>query len=258
MKLGVCTKLERIEIIKNLGFEYIEPKLTDVASMTEEELSEARKILDHNGMNAETYNLFCPKELNLSYAADEYEISAYAKCALANAQKLGGEIIVVGSGKARNIPEEYSFEEGREKFKRVLSLVADIAADYNIKVALEPLNTNETNLINTLADAAKICEEVGKSNLGFLADLFHMYRSGEECSEILKYKDQIIHAHIAKRDETRGAPSISDRAEDLIEFHAALTKTGYKGRISLEASSKNDFETSVKNFAELADHLKLR
>lgn len=258
MKLGVCTKLERIDIIKNLGFDYIEPKLFDVSNMTEEELSDARKILDSHGMNAETYNIFCPKEFNISYAADEYEISAYTRRALANAQKLGGEIIVVGSGKARNIPEEIPFEAGRDKFKRVLSLVADIAADYNIKVALEPLNANETNLINTLADASKICEEVGKANLGFLADLFHMYRSGEECSEILKYKDQILHAHIAKRDETRGAPGISDRAEDLIEFHDALTKIGYKGRISLEASSKNDFETSVKNFAELADHLKLR
>ena len=258
MKLGVCTSLQRIEIIKKLGFDYIEPKLADIAKMTSEELLEARQILDRYGMNAETYNIFCPSDINLSYAADEHEIGAYVKGALSNAQTLGGEIIVVGSGKARNIPDDFPFDEGRDKFKRVLSLVADIASEYGIKVALEPLNTNETNLINTLADAARICEEVNKPNLGFLADLFHMYRNGEEVSEVVKYGDRIIHAHIARRNEMRGAPSITDGAEDLAEFHDALLKIGYKGRISLEASSKNCFEDSVANFAALAHHLKIR
>ena len=100
--------------------------------------------------------------------------------------------------------------------------------------------------------------EIGKPNLGFLADLFHMYKNGESVSEIEKYRDMIIHAHIARRDDMRGAPSIAAGAEDLVEFHGALAKIGYNGRISLEASSKNDFETSVNDFAKLADHLKIR
>lgn len=258
MRLGVCTKLHNLEIIKKLGFEYIEFRLADTAKMTDEELSQARKMLEKSDMRSETFNLFCSSDLNLSYAADEHEIGAYARRALLNAQALGGEIIVLGSGKARNIPQEYCFEEGRNKFKRVISLVSDIAADYNIKVAIEPLNTNETNLINTLADAAKICEEVDKPNLGFLADLFHMYKNGESVSEIEKYGDRIIHTHIARRNDMRSAPSITDGAEDLAEFHSALTKIGYKGRISLEASSKNEFEICVNNFAKLADHLKIR
>lgn len=258
MKFGVCTKLINLEYIKNLGFDYIEPKLADVANMTEDELSEARSLLDKYGMNAETYNIFCPSEINLSYAADEGEISTYLRGAFANAQKLGGEIAVLGSGKARRIPEEYSFEEGREKFKRVLSLAADIAAEYNFKIALEPLNTNETNLINTLADAAEICAEVGKDNLGFLADLFHMYKNGEDISEIEKFGDRLFHVHIARRNDMRGAPSIEEGSEDLIELHRALTKIGYKGRISLESSSKNGFEVPVSNFAKLVDHLELR
>ena len=258
MKFGVCTSLQNIDIVKNSGFDYIEPKLRDVASMNAEELSEAISILDGHGMRAETYNIFSPADMNLSYAADEHEIGAYTHRALANAQRLGGEIIVIGSGKLRNIPEEYSFAEGRERFKRVLDLVSSIASEYGIKVALEPLNTNETNLVNTLADASAICSEVGRSNLGFLADLFHMYKNGEDTDEILKYGDQILHAHIARRNEMRGAPGIDDGAEDLRDFHDALLKTGYKGRISLEASSKNGFEECVIKFAALADHLKLR
>ena len=258
MKFGICTRLERIDTVKKFGFEYIEYRLVDTAKMSDEEIVEARRILETNGMNAETYNLFSPPELNLSYAADEHEISAYAHRALSNAQKLGGEIIVVGSGKARRIPEEYSFLDGRDKFKRTLWLVSDIAKQYGIKVALEPLNRDETNLINTLAEASEICDEVGHSNLGCLADLFHMYKNGEDVSDVAKCGDKLIHTHIARRDALRGAPCIEEGSEDLIAFHNALLGIGYKGRMSLEASSKNDFETSVKKFAELADHLKLR
>ena len=85
-----------------------------------------------------------------------------------------------------------------------------------------------------------------------------MYKSGEDASEVLKYKGQILHAHVAKRDETRGAPGITDRPEDLIEFYDALSKIGYDGLICLEASSKNEFTDSIKAFSGLADHLKLR
>ena len=258
MKFGVCTKLVYLEFIHGLGFDYIEPKLSDVAAMSDEELSDARKILDKYNMNAETYNVFCTSDFNLSYAADYDALCTYAKRAFSNAQKLGGEIAVLGSGKARNVPEGYSFAEGREKFKRVLSLVSDIAAEHNIKIAIEPLNTNETNLINTLADAAKICEEVGKNNLGFLADLFHMYKNGEDVCEIEKHGDLIIHAHIARRDESRGAPGVGCGAEDHIDFCNALTKIGYKGRVSLEASSKIALEEKARAYAELLTQLKLK
>ena len=256
MKFGVCTALANISLLKELGYEYIEPKLTDVAAMTEDELINTRKALDKHGIKAETYNVFCKADLNLSYNADYDAICAYAKQAFSNAQKLGGEIAVIGSGKARNIPEEYSFEEGREKFKKVLDLVATIASEHNIKIALEPLNTNETNLVNTLADASKICKEIGNHNLGFLADLFHMYKNGEDVYEIEKYGDLIIHAHIARRDELRGAPGIDGGAEDHLALYNALSSIGYDGRISLEASSKVEFEVKARRYAELLAHLK--
>lgn len=257
MKFGICTKLDNLDLVKEFGYHYIEPKLSDVAAMTDEELTTARRLLDSHGMNAETYNVFCTSDFNLSYAADFDSICAYAKRAFANAQKLGGEIAVIGSGKARNIPEEYSFEAGRDNFKRILNLVADIAAEHNMKVALEPLNTNETNLVNTLADAEKICEEIGNPNLGFLADLFHMYKNGEDVCEIEKHGKYIIHAHIARRDDSRGAPGIDCGSEDHIAFYNALSSIGYNGRISLEASSKVALEEKARIYSELLAHLKL-
>ena len=42
-------------------------------------------------------------------------------------------------------------------------------------IALEPLNRYENHMINTLADAAALCEKIGlRSSLGIAADTYHM------------------------------------------------------------------------------------
>ena len=46
MKFGICSKLDNLEFIYDLGYQYIEPKLSDVAAMSDEELVTARKNLD--------------------------------------------------------------------------------------------------------------------------------------------------------------------------------------------------------------------
>lgn len=259
MKFGVlCRELSQLDFIKRLDFDYIEIRLDKVAAMSDDELEVMLSAFEQQGIRAESFNCFCPSDINLSCNVDEELIRSYTKRALSKAQRLGGKVIVLGSGRSRNVPEGYDFSAAREQFKRTVSIVADIAAEHGIKVAIEPLNRNETNLINTLADAEELCDELGHPNLGFLADLFHMYKNGEDVSEVTKHGRYIIHAHIARRNDSRGAPSVSDGAEDLKDFHDALEKIGYNGRITLESSSKFDAETSIKQFAELADHLGIR
>src|SRR5918993_4037091 len=41
-------------------------------------------------------------------------------------------------------------------------------------IALEPLNRYENHMINTLADAASLCAQIGSSHLGIAADTYHM------------------------------------------------------------------------------------
>ena len=40
-------------------------------------------------------------------------------------------------------------------------------------LAIEPLNRVETFFLNTAADAAALCDEVGHPNVGILFDMFH-------------------------------------------------------------------------------------
>jgi len=55
-----------------------------------------------------------------------------------------------------------------------LKKCAERAKEYNIQLTLEPVNRYESNFINTIDQGIKFIKCVGVSNLGLLADTFHM------------------------------------------------------------------------------------
>lgn len=255
MRFGICAPLPQAEWIRDQGFHYIEPRLKNVAEMGPEDIEAARKTLAKLAIQAETFNLFCASDLRLSCNVDEDALRSYTKVAFAKAARLGGEIIVVGSSKARAILAGFSLEEAKDSFARTLDILADIAKDYHLKIAIEPLNRKETDLVNTLADAAEICEKVSRPEVGALVDLYHFYQNGEDMADIKRYSEYIIHTHIARRNDDRGAPCLENGANDARDFIAALEDAGYHGRMSLESSSKLGFENSVIGYAQLLRHL---
>ena len=52
--------------------------------------------------------------------------------------------------------------------------LAEHAEAEGVIIALEPLNRYENHMINTLADAASLCEQIGSPHLGIAADTYHM------------------------------------------------------------------------------------
>lgn len=52
----------------------------------------------------------------------------------------------------------------------MLGTLGDVAAKYGITVVVEPLQTKETNLINTVAEGIEIVKKVDRPNVKCLAD----------------------------------------------------------------------------------------
>ena len=48
------------------------------------------------------------------------------------------------------------------------------AESVGVVIALEPLNRYENHMINTLGDAARLCEQIGSEHFGIAADTYHM------------------------------------------------------------------------------------
>jgi sugar phosphate isomerase/epimerase len=250
MKLGACAKITQLECIKSLGYDYAEFALNATSKWSDEELDAAQDALKRTQLRAEVFNGFCSSDLRLSYDVDTDAIRAYCQMALPRAERLGCELLVVGSGGARKYPEAIDPSEAKENFKRALCTIADVASAHGIKVAIEPLNRKETNLANTVAETAAICEEIGSEDVGFIADLFHVYKNGEDLADITTYGEHILHAHIARRNDDRHIPCKEDAA-DLTEFLAALQNAKQCKRMSLEGKFYPDFESAVQEFYEL-------
>lgn len=243
MKIGVCGGIERAPIIKSLGFDYIEENLSRVAGLTEEEFEETVKAYSDSGLPVYSFNCFFG-EISMYAENSLAEIKEYASRALFRAHRLGGKICVIGSGKARAIPDGVRCEFAERRFADIVSLCADIAAEYGIKIAIEPLNSRETNFVNTVSDAARIAKSSGRENAGSLVDFFHFFMENESENGVINNADSLIHAHIARPNEDRLSPKAED-AEAVAGWAELLKSIGYDGAISLECRYKN-FEDDIK------------
>jgi sugar phosphate isomerase/epimerase len=168
--------------------------------------------------------------------AKHEEILIYAETAFTRAARAEVETIVWGSGESRQIPDGFSRAKAEEQFCALAKKTAALAGRYKIIIALETLNSGETNFINTLQEGTAMVEAVGHPNFKLLADIYHLLREGEGPDAIEKYGKYIHHCHIAEKEQ-RTPPGTA--GDDFKPFFRALKKINYRGRISIECGWKN-------------------
>lgn len=254
MRFGVCTDVTNLDLIKSLGYDYVEFNLSKTAAMTEEEFEFVMSEVKRTNMIPETFNVAFPAEIKIACDVDMDAVRAYAEKAFSRAAKLGGKIIVVGSGKSRRIPDDYDVDVATKNLCEVFKTLSEIARKYDLRIAIEPLNPKDTNFVQTVADGVRICDMVNEDNICCLVDLFHVHMNGEDLNDIRKYGKYIIHTHLARRNEDRGAPTMAD-VDSIREFTDILRDIGYDSRISLEGRYNPDFPTAVAETIKLLKHL---
>lgn len=239
MKIGICTSVENAILVKDF-IDYFEPNITAIANMSDEEFENTKKLIAENGLSAEAANSFFPADMKICGSeVDMEKIKAHTEKALKRVTELGIHICVLGSGGARKVPEDIDFAEGIRQLEEVFYAVGEIAAKYNVTVVIEPLNKNETNIINTVSEGGEIARRVNHPNIKLLADIYHMAVENEGFESIVENADIICHTHIANPDG-RKYPATEE------EFDYALVKKAfadakYDLRLSVEARLNGDF-----------------
>lgn len=193
MKIGVCvgTDIEKMKLIKSLGFDYAESHCQEIASKPIEHLD----AMKATGLPVVAANCFIGLRV-VGKEKDGEKIAEYLDRLFKNASYLGLKYLVFGSSGARRIPEGMSLEDGRAEIIDFLkNYVVPRAEKYNLPVAIEPLRPQECNAINTIDDGVEIAKKVNSPYVKVLADVAHMFCQNEEMDKLLKYKGWIIHAH---------------------------------------------------------------
>jgi D-psicose/D-tagatose/L-ribulose 3-epimerase len=133
----------------------------------------------------------------------------------------------------------------REQWLRAvasLSAAASYAAERSIKLAIEPLNRFETDLVNTVDQGLELIQDVGASNVGLLLDTFHMNIEEKDIPAAIRRSGRhIVEFHACSND--RGTPG-----EDHLPWPQivdALRAARFDGPVVIEA-----FTPEIKEIAK--------
>lgn len=245
MRFGVCASIENMDRLAELGYDYVELGVRNALIPENDEsefLTVQKRVLSHP-LKVEAYNSFLPSNLRVvGDEIDQQRLSNYVETACRRAQSLGSEVIVYGSSGSRNVSEGYDFDRAWGQLADFFTMSADHAEAYGITIAIEPLCSRESNIIQTVADGLKMVKQVNRPSIQVLADFYHMCQMDEPMSNMIDAAEWLAHVHIAEPIK-RSYPGSDDF--DFSEFFSTLKMSGYDGRISCECRFDN-FDQDVK------------
>lgn len=155
-------------------------------------------------------------------------LRAFVRRVFALMQEAGIGVIGYGSGGSRWVPEGFPRDRALAQVREFLQLCGEEGVTYGVRVALEPYNRDDANLLNEVPEALEVVRQVGHSHAQLMADFFHMYLNGESLAVLAPAGPHLIHAHLA--EPGRGRPQ-STPAEHAA-FLQALRRAGYEGLVT--------------------------
>jgi sugar phosphate isomerase/epimerase len=183
------------------------------------------------------FNIFFPGDLKLvGPEVNETAILDYVEIILKRISQSDTKLIIWGSGGARRLPDGFDKKLAIKQFISIAKKIAKKAENYNITIALENLNSTETNFINTAKEALYVVKKVNHPNLRLNVDIYHMLKENEAPAIIKKTKKYIYHVEIAEKDK-RTAPGVV--GTDFRPYLAELAKIGYSNKIVIEGNWKH-------------------
>lgn len=246
MRLGICSEIFKgweteklFSFLKETGYEGLEIAPFTLAETVDEIPAGTIKLIrdcsERYGIKIIGTHWLLVKPEGLSVSGKDRalrEKTADYLCKLARfTSDVGGDIMVFGSPKQRNVGEGQTVDEVKGNVKEVMLKVLDECEKRKVFLCLEPLAKTETNFINTARQAVEIIEEINSPYLKLHLDVKAM--SGEEKAipDIIKdSKKHLKHFHV--NDKNLSGPGFGE--VDYKPIIEALKSIGYGGWLSVE------------------------
>jgi len=141
-------------------------------------------------------------------------------------------VMVFGSPLQRGTVGGATREEATARYTEGLAAVAPQAEARGVKILVEALPSNQTDVVGSLAEAAGIVKQVGSPAIQTMFDTHNAVDETEPHSVLVeRYFNVIRHVHVNETDGGHCGTGDYDFAPVL----AALQRLDYRGWISLEA-----------------------
>lgn len=253
MRLGCFGFARHIPLIQKAGFDSAELDIMEIVNMTQPQFAELKRMAADSGLGFEAFSGFMP--LTERIYREDFDMQRWwkhAEIAADRTAQLGARLWPFGAGKCRSIPENCGDVEAvKAKFAAFVAGICDRIARYGINLAVEPLGPANSNYLQTIGEAVAFAKNLQKPNCKVMCDLRHMQAMGENFEDIVIYKDWIIHAHIDYPLGTDRLFPKKDDGYDYLPYIRMLKASGYKGLLSVEATTYTDFLRDATSCIEL-------
>ena len=199
MRFGLCADIRNVLEVQAAGYDYIEGKLNQFALWSDEEFESVLELFSSAEIKMETVSLLLPKSMTvIGDKFSKVELMTFLDRAFARMDALDSKLVVFGSGKSRNRPENMPYGAAFRRLAEVARLTGKIAAKYGLTIALEPLDGEETNIINTASEGFRWVRNLDLPYVRILPDLFHMAMEKEDPNVLVQNENLIVHLHASE------------------------------------------------------------
>jgi sugar phosphate isomerase/epimerase len=251
MQYGICGGPEIAPVAQAAGYDYLE---LNVQAHLQGEADEAIfqpvfKQIQNCGMPCLVANVFVPGHLKITGPEVDFtRLTQYVSIVMERAERAGIRTIVFGSGGARRIPDHFDYAQAYAQLIAFGNMVAPIAADHDVTIAVEPLNRGETNVLNSVSEGLKYVKGVNHPAFRLLVDAYHWAKEHESANDIVTAGPWLAHAHIATY--IHHMPPGAEVC-DFGPFFSALKQSAYNLRISVEANWADPYVQAAPALKEL-------
>jgi sugar phosphate isomerase/epimerase len=233
MRFGWCATPADAELISRIGYDFIELPLAPLGLEHRDSFNAAKASVSHLPLPPSAFNVFFPRDMRVvGEQIDAPRVKAYLARASDLMNRAGAEIVVFGSGWARNIPEGWERSRGEDQFLTALSWCADALEGSGVTLVIEPLNCKESNIANSVQEGVRFAEQVNRKQIKVLADFYHMDEENEPLETLRVHGAWLAHIHVA--DSGRKNPGSG--SYDYAAFFGHLKAIGYNDMVSAECS----------------------
>jgi sugar phosphate isomerase/epimerase len=144
---------------------------------------------------------------------------------------IGGNIIVLGSPKQRQVSPDVTMEQALGWAKETLFPSVMQAMNRGVTICLEPLAPAETNFINTAEEAIRFTAQYRTPSFKVILDVKAMSSEAKPIPEIIQSSWPNF-AYFHANDKNLKGPGFGD--VDFVPIFSALKGVGYQGWVSVE------------------------
>jgi len=235
--------IDLVDKVASMGFDVFEIAVEDPALI---DLPVMKAALQRHGLGAIVCGAFGPgRDLSSDDPAVVRACEEYLTWCIDAAAELGSPVVCgpmyASVGKARLLPPSERDAE-RQRTVQALRKLAAYAGERGIRLAMEPLNRFETDMINIVDQGLSLIDEIGSPYVGLHLDTFHMHlEEKDSAAAIRRAGDRVFHFHACEND--RGVPGTGQVNWKAVA--GALKDIHYDGAVVIES-----FTPKVKTIAQ--------